>query len=207
MKHLIFDLGGVLIDWNPRYLYRKIFVGRPEEMELFLREVCHKEWNDSLDAGRSFAEAVTERQRAFPQYKDEIHAYWQRWDEMLAGEIQGTVDLLNELHISGKSLLALTNWSAETFPIAQRRFKFLSLFKDICVSGTEKLRKPDARFFRLLLDRNQLIPQDCLFIDDVEANIAAARALGMQTHHFVSPQELRTDLLQRGLVSSGGKTN
>lgn len=201
MKHIVFDLGGVLVDWNPRYLYKKIFSNRPDEMELFLTQVCNKEWNDSLDAGRSFAEAVAEKQKKFPQFESEIQAYWKRWDEMLGGEIPGTVKLLTELRKSGVGLWALTNWSAETFPIAQRQFEFLSWFEDVCVSGVEKLRKPDARFFQILLRRNQLVPHDCLFIDDVEANIVAAQALGMQTHHFVSPEILGTDLQRRGLVA------
>ena len=197
---VVFDLGGVLVDWNPRYLYRQIF-NDEQEMENFLANVCHGNWNEMQDAGRPFAEAVNERIDKFPQYEPMIRAYHKRWSEMLKGDIPGTVQILKEMHKAGQPrLLALSNWSAETFPIAKKRFPFLGFFEAILVSGEEKLIKPDPRFFKLLIDRFQVDPAHAVFIDDVEKNILGAKALGFQTIHFKSPEALRVSLSQLGVL-------
>jgi len=189
-KVLVFDLGGVLIDWNPRHLYRKI-IDNDDDIDTFLAEVCTPEWNLKQDAGRALAEATAERIALFPEKKILIEAFYGRWEEMLGGEIAETVAILRELKDRGETLYALTNWSGETFPIALRRFGFLQWFRGTIVSGTEKLAKPDLTIFHLLLDRYNLQAEDCLFIDDSKINIEAAGGIGFETHHFASANGLR----------------
>lgn len=168
---VIFDLGGVLIDWNPKYLYRKIFRDE-KEIDFFLQEVCHSDWNRAQDGGRTFAEATEERITAYPKYEAAICSYFDRWEEMLGGAIKENVQVLKKLHQDKwVDLYAITNWSHETFPIALRKYAFLHYFKDIVVSGTEKLLKPEVAIYKLLLKRNSLTPEQCVFIDDVEENI------------------------------------
>jgi 2-haloacid dehalogenase len=200
IEAIVFDLGGVLIDWNPRYLYRKLFAHDSEGMERFLTEVCNQAWNEQQDAGRTFAEAVRELSQRYPHWQPMIEAYHTRWSEMLNGAIEGTVEILANLKTDGWALHALTNWSAETFPCAREQFKFLSWFDSIVVSGVEKMKKPDPRFFQLLLDRNDLKASSCLFIDDVHHNIKSAADLGFHTHHFSAPEALRADLKERGIL-------
>ncbi|MEO0332979.1 MAG: HAD family phosphatase, partial [Bacteroidota bacterium] len=147
---VIFDLGGVLIDWNPEYLYRKIFSDEVE-MKQFLQEVCHGEWNKEQDRGRAFAEAVAERTAMYPQYKSQIQAYHERWEEMLGGAIEENVAVLEDLRQKPDiDIYAITNWSAETFPIAQRDYPFLQYFQDTVVSGELKIVKPDTRIYQTL---------------------------------------------------------
>jgi 2-haloacid dehalogenase len=198
-KTLVFDLGGVLIDWDPRYLYRKIFDDEGD-IDIFLSEVCNSEWNVKQDAGRALAEATAERVALFPEKKPLIEAFYDRWEEMLGGEIGETVDILRELKAKDETLYALTNWSGETFPIALQRFDFLHWFEGTLVSGVEKLAKPDPAIFHLLLNRYKLQAQDCLFIDDSKINIEAASRIGFETHHFTSAQELRQNLIHRNLL-------
>jgi len=198
-RAVIFDLGGVLIDWNPRYLYRGLFA-EEAEMERFLAEVCPPAWNLTLDAGRPFEEAIAERVRLFPEEEARIRAWRERWPEMLKGPIQGTVAILEALHARGVPLHALTNWSAETYPHAEARYPFLARFESVLVSGREKLVKPNPAIYRRLLERARLTPAETLFIDDVPANVEGARAVGLQAHHFVSPEGLREELRQRGLL-------
>jgi 2-haloacid dehalogenase len=198
---IVFDLGGVLIDWNPRHLYRKLF-DDDAAMERFLEEVCHGAWNLEQDRGRSFADAIEEAALRHPDQRTMIEAYHTRWDEMLAGEIEGSVAILEELAAAGYELHALTNWSAETFPIARPRFAFLDRFQTILVSGHERLVKPDARIFQLLLERIAHPAQRCIYIDDSQPNVAAAVALGFDTIHFTAPPELRAALAARGLLAA-----
>ena len=193
---VIFDLGGVLIDWNPRYLYRKIFA-EEAEMEHFLEEVCHHEWNRAQDGGRTFAEATEERMAIFPHYEKEIRTYFDRWEEMMGGIADDNVEVLRKLHQRQQyPLYAITNWSAETYPIALRRYDFLHFFRDTVVSGEEKLLKPDAAIYQLLLDRNGLQAETCLFIDDTPENAEGARQLGMQAIHLTSETNLVAELRQ-----------
>jgi 2-haloacid dehalogenase len=194
---IIFDLGGVLIDWNPRYMYRTLF-GVESEMEDFLRTVCHHEWNEKQDAGRPFAEATEELVVAHPEKEKYIRAYFDRWPEMLGGAIEGTAAILEALHKKKEyRLLALSNWSAETFPFAQERFPFLGYFETVLLSGTEKLIKPDPRFFQLLQSRLHVDFSKSVFIDDVQKNIDGALALNLNTIHFKSPVQLTTELRDR----------
>jgi 2-haloacid dehalogenase len=197
---ILFDLGGVLIDWNPRYLYRPLFGGDDAAMEDFLARVCPPEWNLGMDAGRPFAEAVAERQRLFPDHAERIALWHTGWPQMLRDQIPETVELLAALRDRGHRLLALTNWSAETFPIARERFAFLAWFEDIVVSGEVKLAKPDRRIFELTIRRTGLEPGRTLYIDDSAGNVAAARELGFRTHHFQSPAGLRAELDRLALL-------
>lgn len=191
---IIFDLGGVLIDWNPRYLYRKL-IADEERMEHFLEHIAAPDWNEQQDAGRPVAEAMAELAARHPEWKAEIDAFYGRWEEMLGGTIEGTVAILRQLKEQQEQrLLALTNWSAETFPIARERYDFLNWFDGILVSGEEKLKKPDPRFFQLLFERFGVTPERAVFIDDSARNIDGARACGLHTVLFRSPQHLATEL-------------
>ncbi|MFH1119064.1 MAG: HAD family phosphatase [Bacteroidota bacterium] len=196
---IIFDFGGVLIDWNPRYVYRKIFATDPEA-EWFLENICTPEWNLSIDAGKPFATAVTELCEVFPEWTDQISAFHLRWEEMLGGVIHDSVMILNEIQSRGFKVYGLTNWSAETFPIACNRYEFLQTFEGIVVSGEEKVTKPDPAIFKVLLDRFNLKPGNCIFIDDNPHNTAAAEMLGFHTIGFTDPEQLRNDLLVAGIL-------
>jgi 2-haloacid dehalogenase len=196
----IFDLGGVLIDWNPRHLYRKLFDGDEAAMEHFLATVCTTEWNQRQDAGRSFADATRE---LLPRHADKIElieAWRQRFDEMIPGAIDGSVELLAELKQRAVPIYAVTNWSAETFPPQRKRFEFLSWFDGIVVSGFEGVIKPDPRIFRILCERYGVSPVSAVFVDDVAPNAAAASVLGIHGIHFESPQQLRRKLVLLGLL-------
>jgi 2-haloacid dehalogenase len=197
---VVFDIGGVLLRWDPRHLYRKLFPGDERAMEDFLANVCTVEWNERQDAGRTFAEAHAE---LLPRHADKSHlieAFGRRFDEMIAGPVEGTVDILAELRRAGVPRYALTNWSAETFPPARRRFDFLTWFDGIVVSGDEGVIKPDPQIFRILLDRYRIAPFEAVFIDDNPANAAAATALGIHGVHFRTPELLRTELEALGLL-------
>lgn len=195
--NIVFDLGMVLIAWDPRHLYRKVFADEAK-MEWFLAEVCNGPWNLEQDRGRSWDEATAEAIARHPDHEAEIRLYRERWMEMVPGAIEGTVKILADLHRKGAPLYAITNWNGETFRETRGRFGFLSLFKDIVVSGDEKLIKPDPAIFHLLTDRHGLKPADCLFIDDSVKNVHGAEAVGWQGHHFTSPESLRQALLAAG---------
>ncbi len=197
---VVFDLGGVLIDWNPRYLYRQL-IEDEAEIERFLAEVCHAAWNEEQDRGRTFAAAVEEAAARHPGERALIEAYHHRWHEMLAGPIIGSVQILEELKQAGYELHALTNWSVEKFPIARERYEFLDRFESILVSGEVGLIKPDPRIFRLLLESIGRPAADCIYIDDNAKNVAAAAALGFEAIGFQNPDQLRQDLTRRGALS------
>ena len=173
---ILFDLGAVLIDWNPRYLYRPLFQGDNQAMEHFLAEIAPPWWNLEIDAGKTFDQAVAERVAVHPDHADNIALWRDGWERMLADEIAGSVAILGELRNKGYMLYALTNWSAETFPIARRRFEFLDWFEDIVVSGEVGLAKPDPRIFALAIKRCRLDPARTVFIDDSLRNVAAMPA-------------------------------
>jgi 2-haloacid dehalogenase len=196
---VVFDLGGVLLDWNPRYLYRKLLAD-DAAVEEFLGAVCTQAWNEQQDAGRPLAEATAALIAEHPHRADLIRCFYERWEEMLAGPVAGTVDLLEELDRRGVPLYALTNFSAETFRIARRRFDFLTRFRGVVVSGEERLIKPDPRFFRILFERHAIAPAEAVFIDDSATNVDAARALGMIALHFRGAPDLRRQLAGLGLV-------
>lgn len=197
---IVFDFGGVLIDWNPRYLYRKLFVDDERAMEQFLETVGFHEWNMQQDAGRPFAEAVADHCQKHPEYCDLIRAYDERWEESLAGPIQASVEILQALKQVGYPLYGLSNWSAETFPRARRKFQFMDWFEAIIISGEVRLIKPDPRIYKLLLEKTNRPAEQCLIIDDSMDNISAARQLGFRTIHFQSPEQLEHDLNQTGIL-------
>ena len=199
-KTVVFDLGGVLIDWNPRYFYRPLFKGNDAAMEFFLAHVCSPDWNSQQDAGRCFAEAEAEAKTRHPDKAALIDAWRPGFGQMLGGSIAGTVELLAQLRATGISLYALTNWAEETFPIALEHFDFLSWFKGIVVSGQEKLAKPDPRIFELLAKRYALDPRRTLYIDDNAPNIAVARTVGSTTILFTTPESLRVELERHNLL-------
>ncbi len=197
---IIFDLGGVLIDWNPVYLYRKIFA-KEEEIDHFLSRIATPDWNEQQDAGRPLQEATEWLVERHPEYEEPIRAYYGRWPEMLGGPIEGTVSLLDRLRRqNAHSLYALTNWSAETFPVAQARYPFLDWFEGILVSGHEKLKKPDPRIYERIAERFDLDLARCLFIDDSLRNVKGARETGLQAVHFQGPEALEARLSELGIL-------
>ena len=201
VKNIIFDLGGVLIDWNPEYVYLDAFKGNRKKMEKFFDEVCTFDWNENQDAGYPLANATEDRIALFPEQADLIRMYYGRWEEMLRGSISGTVSILKEI-VSNNDyrVFALTNWSAETFPIALKRFDFLHWFEGIVVSGTEKTRKPFPEIYETTLERYDLKACESIFIDDNERNVAAANQLGIQTIKFLNPHQLEKDLITKEIL-------
>lgn len=197
---IIFDLGGVLIDWNPRHLYRKLFADA-DGMESFFTEVGLAHWNEQQDAGRPFAEAVALLTAQHPHRAELIRAFWERWEETVAGAIAPTVQILHELREQQYTLAALSNWSAETFPRVRPQFAFFDLFKAIVLSGEEKVIKPQARIFEILLERIGYPAGQCVFIDDSLKNVEAAQALGFSTIHFQSAAQLRQALAQMNILA------
>jgi len=187
----LFDLGGVLIDWSPRYLFARHFPNDEAAMDDFLGRVCTGEWNVTMDAGKPADVARAERIAQFPEHEAMIHRWFDEWPHMMKGPVAGTVDLLAELRERGFRLYALTNWSADTFPHALDRFDFLDWFEHIVVSGELNLIKPDPAIFEHAIERCGLDPARTLFIDDSAKNTAAAAALGFHVHHFTSPEALR----------------
>lgn len=198
-KTIIFDLGGVLIDWDPRRLYRKI-LSSEAEIDNFLTHVCSPDWNAQQDAGRPFEEGVAQLSLQWPDKQHLIEAYHTRWIEMIGGPIEGTVQIMKDLRAAGYPLYALTNWSSETFALVRNEFDFLDWFLGIVVSGEEKLIKPDHAFYHVLLHRYALKPNQTVFIDDSAANIDAANQLGIDAIRFTTPDALHEALRQRGLL-------
>lgn len=196
----VFDLGGVLIDWNPRYLYRKLFDGDDRAMEHFLANVCTASWNDQQDAGRTFAEGCALLKKIHPGKADLIDAWIERYAEMLGGEIAGTVEILAELRSRETPLYALSNWSTETFPMAEERFAFLKWFRGVLLSGEVRLRKPDRRIFEALCKTFAIDPSQAVYVDDRRDNVETASALGMHGVVFTDSSALRTELIRVGLI-------
>jgi 2-haloacid dehalogenase len=193
---IIFDLGAVLIDWHPEYLYKKLFSDEAE-MKYFLANVCTPHWNEEQDAGRSIKDGTEALIQQFPEQEENIRAFYSRWDEMLNGPVDGTLQIFTRLKQSGKyKLYALTNWSTETWPIALNKFDFLNWFDGIVVSGHEGIRKPAPEFYQLLLDRYNINTEEALFIDDNLRNVIAARAMGIESIHFTSAEKLNHQLVQ-----------
>lgn len=183
IKNIIFDFGGVLLDWNPRYLYKSYF-NNDEEMEHFLADICNGEWNIKQDAGRPFAEAVKELQAKSPEYAEAIQMYDDDWEKMLKCELTESIDLLKELKSMGYGIYGLTNWSAEKIGYAFANYSFFSLFDGIVVSGVEKVVKPDRKIYEILLERYSLKPGECVFIDDSQDNVDMAKVLGINAIRF-----------------------
>lgn len=197
---IIFDLGGVLIDWNPRYVYRGIF-DNEEKIDWFFENICTPDWNEKQDAGRSLQEATEELVLKHPEYENEIKAYYGRWEEMLGGPIAETVEVLRILKDTKKyKMYALTNWSAETFPVALERYDFLKWFDGIVMSGEEKTRKPFPEIYEVLLSRFNVNASEALFIDDSLRNIKGAEAIGIAGLHFESSKQLLNELVKMKII-------
>lgn len=197
---IIFDLGNVLIDWNPRYVYRTIFDSE-EKIDWFFENITTHDWNEHQDAGRSLAEGTDLLVDQHPEHENEIRAYYGRWTEMLGGAIQETVDIFRELKAQNNlKFYALTNWSAELFPIAMERYDFLHWFEGIVMSGEEMTRKPFLEIYQTLLSRYNVKPDEAIFIDDSLRNIKGAEAAGIEGVHFVSPSQLRAELISKGIL-------
>jgi 2-haloacid dehalogenase len=197
--NIVFDLGNVMLRWDPRFLYTQYF-DTEEEMEWFLAHICNSAWNLEQDRGRSFADAVVELTVKHPEHAEAIAAFDTRWHETLPHAIDGTVEIFEELAARNAPLYAITNWNGDKFRETKLRFPFLNKFRDIVVSGDEKLVKPDAAIYELFLRRNNLAAEACLFIDDSVANVRGAEAVGMQAHHFTSPENLRKALQGSGVI-------
>ncbi len=197
IKTIIFDLGGVLLDWNPLYVYDDTYFESQEKRDYFFARVCTGEWNEEQDAGRPISEGTEELIKKFPEWEQPIRDYYGRWTEMLRGTIPETVEILRKLKQSGQyKLYALTNWQAELFQIALVRYAFLYWFDGRLVSGVEKTRKPFPEFYQLLLSRFNIDPSTAIFIDDNLRNIEGAEAIGIKSIHFQSPAQLSTALQQ-----------
>lgn len=197
---VVFDLGGVLIDWNPEYVYRTIF-STEEEVKWFLRNICTGDWNEEQDAGRSLQEGTNLLIKKFPEHEANIRAFYDRWEEMLGGPIPGTVDVFREIKQQpALKTFALTNWSAETFPIALDKYDFLHWFDGRLVSGEEKTRKPFLDFYQTLISKFEIDPSQSVFVDDNARNLVPAKELGFETIHFKSPEQFRTELGSLGVL-------
>lgn len=198
-RTVVFDLGGVLIDWNPRHLYRKMFDDEAE-MERFLRAICSNAWNLQMDRRMPFEEGVSTLSQKHPDMAPYIEAFCIRWEEMIEGPIDGTVEILRRLQARGVPLYALSNWSAQTWPFARDRFTFLELFKGLVISGFEGTMKPEEKIFRILLERHDIDPAAAVFVDDRVENVAVAERLGIRGVHFTGPAELSANLSRMGLL-------
>jgi 2-haloacid dehalogenase len=199
---VVFDLGGVLIDWNPDYVYKTIFEDEAK-MRWFFANICTPDWNEEQDAGRSLKEATEMLITKFPEHEANIRAYYDRWEEMLGGPINGTVEVFRKLkYETGCRLYALTNWSHETFPVALQKYDFLHWFDGRLVSGEEKTRKPFPEIYELLVKRFNIEPEKAIYIDDNARNLAPAEQIGFRTIHFKSPQQLQEELDKYEIISA-----
>jgi 2-haloacid dehalogenase len=197
---IVFDLGGVLIDWNPRYLFCKMFNGCTEEMENFLENVCTLQWNSALDTEPSFDTAVADKIVEFPDYEPYITAYHSRWPEMIGGPILDSVAIFDDLRQAHFPTAALSNWPPETFQTVKQNLHFLNWFDEVILSSEVQMAKPDPQIYHVLLNRLGRRSQECVFIDDSIANIQSARQLGFQVIHFQSPNQLRSALSKLGIL-------
>lgn len=200
MDTVLFDLGRVLLDWNPRYYYARFYAGDDTGLDRFLAEVVSASWIREMDAGKPAARAIAERSRMFPQHANLIGRWSEGWPHMMPGPIEGSVALLERLRDAGRRLFALTNFSTETWPRARARFDFLAWFEDVVVSGELGITKPDPAIYRVAIERCALTPGRTLFVDDMPDNVAAARALGFEAVLFTTPERLSDDLTRYGLL-------
>jgi 2-haloacid dehalogenase len=199
LRALVFDFGGVLINWDPHKLFNKYFNNDTRAIDAFLAEIGFTAWNLSQDKGYPFAQAVTDLSAQFPQYAHLIRAYDVEWEESITGIVPETVEILHKLKSAGGRLYGLTNWSAEKFSIVRHKYPVFDLFEDIVVSGEVKLIKPDPAIFQFLLQKIQRKPEECLLVDDSIKNVEAAQKLGFSTIHFTSPAQLEHELHQVGI--------
>ena len=199
IKNIIFDLGGVLIDWNPRYLYNRLLKNDQQKIDYFLTSICSQTWNEEQDKGRSFDEGVAILSEQYPDFTELIQAYHIHWGDMLGAVISETLEILKQLRKSSYQLYALTNWSKEKFPFALEKFDFLQWFKEIMVSGEVHLKKPDPKIYALLFEKCDIVPEESLFIDDSFKNIEISRTLGMPGIVFENGLQLKKALLNFGI--------
>lgn len=200
---IIWDLGGVLVDWSPLYVYHDQYFSSLEERDYFFQHICTNDWNEQQDAGYSLQQATEEKLAAFPdpRWEKPIRDYYGQWTTMLRGPLSDTVEIFRELRaLQRYRFYALTNWSAENFPIALARFDFLHWFDGRLVSGEEGMRKPFPEFFQLLFDRFHIDPIQSIFIDDNLRNVKAGEAMGLKGIHFQSSEQLRKDLIGFGIT-------
>lgn len=196
---IIFDLGGVLVDWNPRYLYTKVFDSEAE-MEFFLTEICNHEWNAEQDGGRTFADAIALLARQYPDFEHHITIYFERWHEMFGPNIEGSIKILDQLvQNPAYKVYALTNWSAETWPIALDLFPFFHWFDGVLVSGQENMKKPDIQIYDRIMEKFGLEKNKCVFFDDSLKNVEGAKEAGIDAFQFLNPEQLKTELINRGI--------
>lgn len=200
VRGVIFDLGGVVVDWNPAYVYRGVFAGDEAKMHRFFAEICPPSWNAEQDAGHSVAQATEERVAMFPGWEKEIRAYYGRWIEMIGGAIPGTTELIGELKALGLPLYALSNWSAELFPQVRHRFAAFDLFDRIFLSGDYRLIKPDPRFYRAALAEIPLPKESLVFVDDNPENVSGGKNVGLTSLPFVGAKQLRAALKALGIT-------
>jgi len=203
MKNIIFDFGGVLIAWNPDIVYKKYFANDLTKVKSFYEETGIQKVNAELDCGRPFQETLTELSAKFPHHHEPIHLWKKQWLDMIGGPIEDSIKILEYLYTQGYPLYGLTNWAEETFfPYIRHndKYKFLNYFKDIVVSGVERVIKPDPKIYKILLQRNKLHPEDCIYIDDNPDNLIPAQNLGMSTIAFISPKQLISGLESLGVV-------
>ena len=198
IRNIIFDFGAVLVDWNPRYLYLPYFGGDEQKTEWFLTEVCPYVWNTTVDAGRDTQDAMQERIALYPEWEKEIRMYYGEWIKMMGGELPGMCDLLKELKAAGYRLYGLTNWSRETFPKIADWPVFQQL-EGYVVSGAERIKKPDQRLYRILIERFGIDPAESIFIDDSQANLDGGEAVGIRGVLFESPEQIRLKLKEIGI--------
>lgn len=194
IQAILFDFGNVLLEWNPRYIYRRYFPDDEDAMEQFLREVNFMDWNAQQDKGRTFAEGVAQLSREFPHYSHLIQAYHDNWKDSIGGSLEGTVQIMKRLKQAGYSVYGLSNWSAETFPLVRDKFGFFGLLDDIIISGDVGQIKPHPEIYEIALKRIGRPASECLFIDDALANIEQARRMGFAVVHFQSPEQLEREL-------------
>ena len=196
----VFDLGNVLVRWNPRHACAPLFEGDRRDLDHFLNHVCNMDWHNRLDAGEPFEQAIRDLQKHHPDYADMIAAYDSHWDDMFAGSIEETVEILKELHRKQYALYALSNFPAEKFPAFREKYGFLSLFREVIISGAEGIIKPDPTLYQRLLERTGQAPGNTLFIDDRKDNVETAQALGFHAHLFQGAAGLRDRLTRLGLI-------
>jgi 2-haloacid dehalogenase len=200
IKAIIFDYGGVLLDWNPRNLYRRYFPNNPEALESFLAEINFMDWNAEQDRGRPFKEGIALLANQHPRHADLIYAFHDHWDETILGPISGSIEILKKLKQKGYPLYGLSNWSAETFPMMRRKYDFFDTFDDMVISGEVKMIKPEPEIFNLLLKKIGLPSSECILIDDSDKNISTAQKIGFQTIHYQSPLQLESELSHLGVI-------
>lgn len=199
IKTVIFDFGGVLVDWNPHYLYDPYF-GSREKADWFLTHICNSAWNVQMDGGKPFAEGIAELVAQYPEWEKEIRMYRSEWLKMMGGQISGMQAVVEDLKAKGYHVYGLTNWAADTFALVRDKYPVFALLDGIVVSGEEKVAKPDPHIFRILLQRYHINPSNAVFIDDNMPNIEAAKQVGLQAIQFLSAEQLHEDMRKRGWV-------